>query len=83
MTSSSPTSHERTRSASVLASIASVIPTTLFSSPKLASQAVFLDEEEGKLGESGRAGSSQGLTEGLRRVELKVGGMTVSMIIVD
>jgi hypothetical protein len=41
----------------------------VFTSPKIPTQAVFLEAEEPKLGESSKAA--------MRRVELKVGGMTV------
>jgi hypothetical protein len=46
---------------------------TIFTSPKVPTQAVFLDEEEAKLVESSDA-ASKGV---YKRVELKVGGMTV------
>ena len=65
-----------------MTSVSSILPathlSTLFSSPKIALQPVFLDEDEERLGEGSRAGSSKCSPEKLRRVELRVGGMTVS-----
>ncbi|KAK8844036.1 hypothetical protein IAR55_006830 [Kwoniella newhampshirensis] len=78
------TSHARTRSASgagLLSSIVNTIPISpiskLFTSPRIP-QGITLGDEEGKLGESSRtgAGLSKEAPSGLKRVELRVGGMT-------
>ncbi|WVR09060.1 hypothetical protein IAU60_006121 [Kwoniella sp. DSM 27419] len=78
--------HSRTRSASgsaLLTSFIDAIPapiTNIFTSPRI-TQGITLDgvPEEGKFGESSSAGSallSKEAPPGLRRVELRVGGMT-------
>jgi hypothetical protein len=64
-----------------LSSIVSVLPTTPLSSlftPKIPAQGVFLSEDEGKLGESSKAGKERAVP--LKRVELRIGGMTVRLI---
>ncbi|WVQ93212.1 hypothetical protein IAU59_000276 [Kwoniella sp. CBS 9459] len=80
--------HSRNRSTSgsgLLNSFIDAIPTpitSIFTSPRV-SQGITLGDEEGKIGESSRTGAGVGSAllskeapEGLRRVELRVGGMT-------
>lgn len=80
---SSSTGHHRTRSGTFLSSITEPIA-SIFTSPRVATQGLFLtedfddDEDDGgerKLGESSTAAAKRGH---IKRVELKVGGMTVS-----
>ncbi|WWC73094.1 uncharacterized protein I206_107059 [Kwoniella pini CBS 10737] len=77
--------HNRNRSSSgsLLNSFTSVIPTpitSIFTSPRISQGITLGSEEEGKLGESSRSTTaallSKDAPEGLRRVELRVGGMT-------
>jgi len=67
-------SHARARSTSFLSTITNPIA-TIFTSPKASTQAVFLDDEEAKLGEPSEAAAKGAY----KRVELKVGGMTVRL----
>ncbi|WRT69073.1 uncharacterized protein IL334_006056 [Kwoniella shivajii] len=73
--------HNRNRSASgsgLLNSFVSAIPapiTSIFTSPRIP-QGITLGEEDGKFGESSTAGLSKEAPDGLKRVELRVGGMT-------
>jgi hypothetical protein len=81
--SGSKSKHHRTTSGTFLSSITNPIA-TIFTSPKVATHALFLNEDyeddedddgERKLGESSTAAAKRG---NIKRVELKVGGMTVS-----
>jgi len=71
---SSSNGHVRAGSTSFLTTITHPIA-TIFTSPKVSTQAVFLDDEEAKLGESSETGSKGAY----KRVELIVGGMTVCL----
>lgn len=64
--------HHRRQSSSILASILQTA-TAVFTSPTSPSTGVFYDEEA-KLGESSSGGM---LDKDIKRVELKIGGMTV------
>ncbi|WVQ63898.1 uncharacterized protein L199_002054 [Kwoniella botswanensis] len=77
--------HNRNRSASgsgLLNTFASVIPTpitSIFTSPRISQGITLGVEEEGKFGESSSSAGgllSKDAPEGLKRVELRVGGMT-------
>ena len=76
-----PSTHTRSPSSSLISSVISTLPTAqlyaLFPSASSTPQAVFLDEDdEGKVAESSRA---HAVVKDIRRVELRVGGMTVGL----
>lgn len=70
--------HHRRQSSSILASIINTATSVFVSgSPKLGHAAVF--DEEAKVGDG--SGSGGGHMKDLKRVELKIGGMTVCPLI--